>query len=101
MDIDTEVSTVLATIRLESENAELINTVFQLEDFYERKLWHQLTEVLDQIYYHFDSTIITPDLKNKFYNLFIRQFQSKLNPIKVVDFCWNPMKIMNKLWTLC
>ncbi|EER34353.1 conserved hypothetical protein [Candida tropicalis MYA-3404] len=86
MDIDTEVSTVLATIRSESENAELINTVFQLEDFYERKLWHQLTEVLDQIYYHFDSTIITPDLKNKFYNLFIRQFQSKLNPIKVVDF---------------
>ena len=51
MDIDTEVSTVLATIRLESDNSELNNIIYQLEDFYERKLWHQLTQVLDQIYY--------------------------------------------------
>ncbi|EMG51066.1 RPN9 26S proteasome regulatory subunit RPN9 [Candida maltosa Xu316] len=86
MDIDSDVSTVLATIRQESDSAELINAIFQLEDFYERKLWHQLTQVLDQLYYSFDSSIVTRELKNKIYNLFIRQFQSKLNPIKVVDF---------------
>ena len=33
MDIDTEVSTVLATIRLESDNSELNNIIYQLEDF--------------------------------------------------------------------
>lgn len=104
MDIDTEVSTVLATIRLESDNAELNHIIYQLEDFYERKLWHQLTQVLDQIYYTFDPTVITLQLKNRLYNLFIRQFQLKLNPIKVVDYLLEsyeePQEILSTLLTL-
>lgn len=112
MDIDTEVSTVLATIRLESDNSELNNIIYQLEDFYERKLWHQLTQVLDQIYYPIDPTntttsslIITSNLKNRLYNLFIKQFQLKLNPIKVVDYLLesfenDPKETLSTLLTL-
>ena len=105
MDIDTEVSTVLATIRLKSDNSELNNIIYQLEDFYERKLWHQLTQVLDQIYYTLDSTIITSNLKNRLYNLFIKQFQLKLNPIKVVDYLLesfenDPKETLSTLLTL-
>lgn len=86
MDLDNDVSTVLAVLRLESEAPELINILYQLEDFYERKLWHQLTQVLDEFYYSLDKSIVSPTLKFKIYSLFITQFQSKLNPIKVVDF---------------
>jgi PCI domain. len=84
MDLDNDVSTLLATIRLESESSELIHILYQLEDFYERKLWHQLTLSLDEFYY--STANITPELKFKIYNLFINQFSSKLNAIKVVDF---------------
>ncbi|EGW33532.1 uncharacterized protein SPAPADRAFT_60876 [Spathaspora passalidarum NRRL Y-27907] len=86
MDLDNDVSTILAILRSETESPELINVLYQLEDFYERKLWHQLTQVLDEFYYQFDKSLVTPTLKFKIYSLFITQFQSKLNPIKVVDF---------------
>ncbi|KAK6465149.1 26S proteasome regulatory particle [Scheffersomyces coipomensis] len=86
MDIDNDVSTLLASIRQEIESSELINILYELEDFYERKLWHQLTLKLDEFYYG-DYVEITNDLKAKINNLFISQFSSKLNPIKVVDFC--------------
>lgn len=86
MDLDNDVSTVLAVLRLESEAPELINILYELEDFYERKLWHQLTQVLDTFYYSLDKSIVSPNLKFKIYSLFITQFQAKLNPIKVVDF---------------
>lgn len=84
MDLDNDVSTVLAIFRLETESTDLINIFYQLEDFYERKLWHQLTLALDEFYY---STLeVTPELKLKLYNLFISQFSSKLDSIKIVDF---------------
>lgn len=87
MDIDsTDVSTVLATIRLELDNSELISLFYQLEDYYERKLWHQLTQQLDEFYYTFDQSQILPELKHKIYTQFIQQFAMKLNIIKVVDF---------------
>ncbi|CAD1809293.1 PCI domain family protein [Candida parapsilosis] len=87
MDIDsTDVSTVLATIRSELDNSELISLFYQLEDYYERKLWHQLTQQLDEFYYTFDQSQISPELKHKIYTQFIQQFAMKLNIIKVVDF---------------
>ncbi|KAK6454621.1 26S proteasome regulatory particle [Scheffersomyces xylosifermentans] len=85
MDLDNDVSTVLATIRSETDSADLINILYQLEDFYERKLWHQLTLTLDT-FYDPANVEVTPELKYKIYNLFIHQFASNLNPIKVVDF---------------
>lgn len=84
MDIDSGISTVLATLRLETDLADLVNILYQLEDFYERKLWHQLTLALDDFY----ALPETPGsgLRTKIYDLFVSQFQQKLNPIKVVDF---------------
>ncbi|KAG7194791.1 26S proteasome regulatory subunit [Scheffersomyces spartinae] len=82
MDIDNDVSTLLATIRLETESPELINVLYQLEDFYERKLWHQLTLSLDEFYALDESQ----PFRNKIYVLFISKFASNLNPLKVVDF---------------
>lgn len=82
MDIDNDVSTLLATIRLETESPELINVIYQLEDFYERKLWHQLTLALDEFYALNESQ----PFRNKIYVLFISKFAGNLNPLKVVDF---------------
>lgn len=84
MELDGDVSTVLATLRLEVESSDLINIIYQLEDFYERKLWHQLTLTLDEFYALPDSK--QHDLRTKIYNSFISTFQQRLNPIKVVDF---------------
>ncbi|ODV77132.1 26S proteasome regulatory particle [Suhomyces tanzawaensis NRRL Y-17324] len=83
MDVDYDASTVLATLRLETESGDLINLIYQLEDYYERKLWHQLTLALDELYH---SEEASADLKFKIYRSFVNQFSSKLNPIKVVDF---------------
>ncbi|KAI3403723.2 SNX41 [Candida oxycetoniae] len=99
MDIDSEISTVLATIRSELESSELISYFYQLEDFYERRLWHQLTQVLDELYYK-NPGLITFELKNKVYTLFISQFQTKLNPTKIVDFLlesFKPEETLDKL----
>lgn len=84
MEIDTDISTVLATLRLELESAELVQYLYQLEDFYERKLWNQLTLTLEQLYNDPESK--TGSLRVRLFNLFLAQFQNKLNPINVVDF---------------
>lgn len=84
MDIDTDVSSVLESLRLETENAELIQLIYQLEDFYERKLWNQLTLALEELYSYPDSG--DGGLRVKIFNQFLSQFQTKLNPIKIVDF---------------
>lgn len=84
MDIDSEISTVLASLRLEQESSEIIQFLYQLEDFYERKLWNQLTLALEQLYSLPESR--TGALRVKLFTLFLSQFQNKLNPIKLVDF---------------
>lgn len=84
MDLDHDVSTVLSTLRQDTECNELINIFYQLEDYYERKLFHQLTLTLNEFYENGDSK--KNDLRIKIYNSFISQFSEKLNSIQVVDF---------------
>lgn len=84
MDIDSDISTVLASLRLELESPELIQFLYELEDFYERKLWNQLTLAMEQLYNLPESK--EGSLRVKLFNLFLSQFQNKLNPIKLVDF---------------
>lgn len=84
MDIDSDLSTVLAQLRLDTDNAELAQIVYQLEDFYERKLWNQLTLALQELYEFPESK--AGGFRAKVYNQFLSRFQSKLNPIKIVDF---------------
>lgn len=101
MDIDNDVSTVLAAIRQETESEDLLNLTYQLEDYSERKLWHQLTVTLEDFYKNNDSN----DLKIKLYNQFISKFDKKLNSIKVVDlllqsFASNQTECLEKLLEL-
>lgn len=84
MDIDSDVSTVLASLRLSVESPDIIQFLYQLEDFSERKLWNQMTLAIEQLYSLPESR--TGSLRVNLFNLFLSQFQSKLNPIKLVDF---------------
>lgn len=99
MDIDSDISTVLATLRLESESEEIHSVLIQLEDYYERKLWHQLTLELERFYYTIGE--VDSSLKFKVYELFIRQFSHNLNTIKVVDLLLasysQPQETLDKL----
>lgn len=82
--VDNDVSTILAQLRLELESSDLIQIIYQLEDFYERKLWNQLTLALEELYQNPESLIGT--LRQQIFSLFLSQFQNKLNQIKLVDF---------------
>lgn len=84
MDIDTDINTVLASLRLSIENPDTVQFLYELEDFYERKLWNQLTLSLEQFYSLPESH--NSQLRASLFNSFLSQFQSKLNPIKLVDF---------------
>lgn len=80
MDIDQDVSTVLGSIRQETDSEELLNLTYQLEDYAERKLWHQLTITLEEFYNY-----CTPELKIKLFNQFVSKFFNKMNAIKLTD----------------
>ncbi|EGV66208.1 26S proteasome regulatory subunit [Yamadazyma tenuis] len=80
MDIDNDISTVLGNIRQETEVEELINLTYQLEDYSERKLWHQLTITLEDFF-----KICSNDLKVQLFNQFINRYTKKLNAIRLTD----------------
>lgn len=84
MAIDNDVSTVLSTLRLETESSDLIHIIYQLEDFYERKLWNQLTLALEELYSFPESK--NNGFRSKIFTQFLSTFQKNLNPIKIVDF---------------
>lgn len=88
MELDNDVSTVLASLRAETESPELISAIYELEDFYERKLWHQLTLSLDD-FYRLEQL---KESKVKIFNLFISKILPKLNPIKIIDFLLESFK---------
>lgn len=84
MELDQDLATVLANLREEVESSDIATVLYQLEDFYERKLWNQLALLLEELYEIPDSK--HGELRARLYTQFVAQFQSKLNPIKVVDF---------------
>lgn len=84
MDIDTDVSTVLASLRQETEDSQVLEISYQLEDFYERKLWNQLTLALQEFYDLPQSE--NNNLRPKIFNLFVKKCQNKLNFLCVIDF---------------
>ncbi|GMM36550.1 proteasome regulatory particle lid subunit [Saccharomycopsis crataegensis] len=81
MSFEEDVSTILATLRLES-NDELTGLYYSFEDLYERKLWHQLTAALDEFYH--DST--SSGIRLRVFNNFIMKFYKKINQLKFVEF---------------
>lgn len=84
MQIDQDPFSFLSSLRADTESEYLINISYQLEDFYERKLWHQLTLALKEFYETEASR--QEGLREKIYDNFVSQFSRKLNPIQVVDF---------------
>lgn len=81
MAIDFDAATVLGTLRSEA-NEDLAILYYTLEDLYERKLWHQLSDSLDEFYYNPE----TKGVRLTLFNNFISFFYKKLNQLKYVEF---------------
>jgi 26S proteasome regulatory subunit N9 len=60
---------------------ELQPLVLDFENFWERKLWHQLTDALVKFFSHEDSA----PQRLAFYKVFILKFADKINQLKLVD----------------
>lgn len=60
---------------------ELQPLFLDFENFWERKLWHQLTDALVQFFNHADSA----RQRLCFYKVFILKFADKINQLKLVD----------------
>lgn len=79
MNVDT-VSDFLAEQRDEAPE-ELQPLIIQFEDYWERKLWHQLTDSLLEFFNHPASA----KQRLQFYKVFILKFADKINQLKLVD----------------
>lgn len=99
MDIDRDVPTILATLRMEAD-PELAPLFYTMEDLWERKLWHQLTSTLKEFYA--DSR--SEPLRLRVFTQFVQAFQRKISPLSVVSFgllaaaqCKDPQEARNFL----
>lgn len=76
-----DISGILASLRLESDD-EIAPLYYALEDYYERKLWHQITGVLDEFYHAPQSK----GLRLKLFQGFVTTIAKKINRMKYVEF---------------
>ena len=60
---------------------ELQALILDFENFWERKLWHQLTDALVQFFSHPGSA----PQRLAFYKVFILKFADRINQLKLVD----------------
>ncbi|CAJ0547314.1 Ff.00g019410.m01.CDS01 [Fusarium sp. VM40] len=60
---------------------ELQPLILDFENYWERKLWHQLTDALVEFFSHADSA----PQRLAFYRVFILKFADKINQLKLVD----------------
>lgn len=81
MPLDNTTATTLATLRMESD-PELGPVFFSMEDLWERKLWHQLTAVLDDVY----SNPRSEPIRLRLFTQFVATFQRKISPLRLVSF---------------
>ncbi|GKT89940.1 LOW QUALITY PROTEIN: putative PCI domain-containing protein [Colletotrichum tofieldiae] len=65
----------------EQRPEELQHLVLEFENYWERKLWHQLTDALGQFFSHPGSK----PQRLSFYKVFILKFADKINQLKLVD----------------
>lgn len=79
MNVDT-VADFLAEQRDEAPE-ELQGLVLEFENFWERKLWHQLTDALVEFFNHQGSA----PQRLAFYKVFILKFADKINQLKLVQ----------------
>ncbi|KAI1635789.1 hypothetical protein F4809DRAFT_612391 [Biscogniauxia mediterranea] len=79
MNVDT-IADFLADQRDETPD-ELQPLVIQFENFWERKLWHQLTDALIEFF----ADPRSEPQRLQFYKVFILKFADKINQLKLVD----------------
>lgn len=60
---------------------ELQPLILDFENYWERKLWHQLTDALIDFFNHPESA----PQRLQFYRVFILKFADKINQLKLVD----------------
>ncbi|KAJ2897845.1 proteasome regulatory particle subunit [Zalerion maritima] len=65
----------------EEVSEELQPAVLKFEEYWERKLWHELTDELVEFFNHPDSA----DVRLPFYKVFVLKFADKINQLKLVD----------------
>ncbi|GMF56744.1 unnamed protein product [[Candida] boidinii] len=82
MDIDLDPSTVLITLREESD-PELYQVYSSLEDLYDRKLWYQLTVELSNEFY---GSPLSKGFRLRLFENFILKFNEKINQLKLIEF---------------
>ena len=81
MAVDPEVIQDFLSQQRESAPEELQQTFLDIEDYWERKLWHQLTDVLGA--YFSDSASASQRLP--LFRHFILTFAEKINQLKFVS----------------
>lgn len=77
--------TVLTQLRMELETTqpELAAVFYELEDLYERKLWHQLCQTMGEYVFHAgDSKAV----RLRLYQSFVSEFSDKVNQLQNVEF---------------
>ncbi|KAL6945508.1 hypothetical protein ACO0QE_002968 [Hanseniaspora vineae] len=75
--------TVLTTLRMEVEDPELSVLFYEFEEYYEQKLWHQLTQSLVAF---FQNATVPDTIKLSLYTQFVTTFIDKINQLSCVDF---------------
>lgn len=60
---------------------DLVPLILDFEDFWERKLWHELTNALIKYFNHPGSA----PQRLQFYKVFVLKFADKINQLKLVD----------------
>ena len=78
MNVDT-IPDFLADQR-DAAPAELQHLFINFEDYWERKLWHQLTDALIEFFNHKDSS----SQRLPFYKTFVLTFADKINQLKLI-----------------
>ncbi|XP_066991424.1 26S proteasome non-ATPase regulatory subunit 13 [Anabrus simplex] len=78
-----DVSSYLSSKQSEETNKELAGDWAQLEELYNKKLWHQLTLKLETFVKH--PSLQKGDNLIQLYNNFIQVFENKINPLSLVE----------------
>lgn len=92
MDIDAE--TVLVSLReeIEPKDPELAAFFYILEDYYERKLWYQLSEALRSTVYTNENS---RSIRLRLFDNFISTFGDKINQLQLVEFLVDSLEDSN------
>ncbi|KAK9470539.1 uncharacterized protein V1510DRAFT_422816 [Dipodascopsis tothii] len=79
MEIDHDIPTVLAVLRTEAPS-ELAGEFYTMEDLWERRLWHQLTDVLVRVF----AAPASGPVRMRLFVQFVSTFEAKVNQLKLV-----------------